>query len=265
MPNTIIRIDVFESSPLQQKTCTAEEPTGDSLSIQPVIIDNYRFWGIVFVSDISYNQIISQNISSLMCKHCQRNSPRVKCSKQVSSLDPNEIQRSFNKLILGFNKKYFTLLGNLEKLLSSCYQTWLAIAKFSAVTNLSSILSSVSTSTSFWMASSTAGVILIKSTKNSFLQGQTMIELGSDKKQTLNNCFLYFRIFGFHLLDIPVLVAKISENRSLLAIAIERSTTCPRALPKQHGTAAFPDHHSPCNVRGHFFKIFNNIQNVKRY
>ena len=130
MPNTIIRIDVFESSPLQQKTCTAEEPTGDSLSIQPVINDNYRFWGIVFVSDISYNQIISQNISSLMCKHCQRNSPRVKCSKQVSSLDPNEIQRSFNKLILGFNKKYFTLLGNLEKLLSSCYQTWLAIAKF---------------------------------------------------------------------------------------------------------------------------------------
>ena len=126
MPNTIIRIGVFESSPLQQKTCTAEEPTGDSLSIQPVIIDNYRFWGIVFVSDISYNQIISQNINSLMCKHCQRNSPRVKCSKQVSSLYPNQIQRSFNKLILGFNKKYFTLLGNLEKLLSSCYQTWLA-------------------------------------------------------------------------------------------------------------------------------------------
>ena len=154
MPNTIIRIEIFESSPLQQRTCTAEEPTGDSLSIQPVIIDNYRFWGIVFVSDISYNQIISQNISSLMCKHCQRNSPRVKCSKQVSSLDPKKYKEA--------STKYFTLLGNLEKLLSSCYQTWLAIAKFSAVTNLSSILSSVSTSASFWMASSTAGVILIK-------------------------------------------------------------------------------------------------------
>ena len=69
MPNTIIRIDIFESSPLQQKTYTAEGPTGDSPSIQPVImiimilIGNYLFRGIqrlymVFVSDISY-QIIS--------------------------------------------------------------------------------------------------------------------------------------------------------------------------------------------------------------
>ena len=175
MPNTIIRIEIFESSPLQQRTCTAEEPTGDSLSIQPVIIDNYRFWGIVFVSDISYNQIISQNISSLMCKHCQRNSPRVKCSKQVSSLDLNEMQRSLNKLILGFNKKYFTLWVNVEKLLSSCRRFWLAVAKLAAVTNLSSILSSVltsakaTTSTSFGMASSTAGVFLVKFTKQQFV------------------------------------------------------------------------------------------------
>ena len=87
MPNTIIGIDVFKSSPLQQKTYTAEGPTGDSPSIQPVImiimiIGNYLFRGIqrlyiVFVSDISY-QIISQMSSILMCKRAT--DPRVKCS-----------------------------------------------------------------------------------------------------------------------------------------------------------------------------------------
>ena len=115
MPNTIIRIEIFESSPLQQRTCTAEEPTGDSLSIQPVIIDNYRFWGIVFVSDISYNQIISQNISSLMCKHCQRNSPRVKCSKQVCSLDPNENTKKLKQANLRFQQKIFHTVGKSWK------------------------------------------------------------------------------------------------------------------------------------------------------
>ena len=87
MPNTIIGIDVFKSSPLQQKTYTAEGPTGDSPSIQPVImiimiIGNYLFRGtqrlyIVFVSDISY-QIISQMSSILMCKRAT--DPMVKCS-----------------------------------------------------------------------------------------------------------------------------------------------------------------------------------------
>ena len=87
MPNTIIGIDVFKSSPLQQKTYTAEGPTGDSPSIQPVImiimiIGNYLFRGIqrlyiVFVYDISY-QSISQMSSILMCKRAT--DPRVKCS-----------------------------------------------------------------------------------------------------------------------------------------------------------------------------------------
>ena len=161
MPNTIIRIDIFESSPLQQRTCTAEEPTGDSLSIQPVIIDNYRFWGIVFVSDISYNQIISQNISSLMCKHCQRNSPRVKCSKQVCSLDPNENTKKLQQANLRFQQKIFHTVG----------KSWKAVVKL--LPNLASycqvfscdqpiVYPLFSVNISFWMASSTAGVILIK-------------------------------------------------------------------------------------------------------
>ena len=89
MPNTIIGIDVFKSSPLQQKTYTAEGPTGDSPSIQPVImiimiIGNYLFRGIqrlyiVFVSNIHVSyKIISQMSSILMCKRAT--DPRVKCS-----------------------------------------------------------------------------------------------------------------------------------------------------------------------------------------
>ena len=111
-------------------------------------------------------------------------------TRELSDLDKlstNEIQASYNKLFLSFDKRHW-------KLLASCCQTWQAVAKLSAVTNLSWTLSSISTkattSISFEVTLSRVRVTSVKSPKHHWLtdwQGYTLIGLGMSNKIYLSN------------------------------------------------------------------------------